>query len=194
MKLCLNITVCKELHIAWNEELQGRWFSMLLPATMLSYARYTIHLEHKHWSLKDNHFLFPKAVNSISMWMIWPWRCTYEMIKYAGYQCDLWILALIIYLIIWCHADKSLSINMVITIASSTSGLLLSVVILIAIIFVHQSRKKMLHEFMKSKYPTVRHISVVFFFKFDFAWTIFNLDNSIYENFGWPHVHYNIRL
>ena len=98
---------------------------------MLPYCRYIIHFEHKYQFLKGNHFLISKAINSIF---------------------NVWILVLTIYFMIFCDADKSLSIGMVITIASSTSGLILSAVILIAIIFVHQSRKKMLREFMKSKY------------------------------------------
>ena len=78
---------------------------------------------------------------------------------------NLWILVLIIYFIILCDADKSLSVHMVITIATSTSGLILSAVILLAIIFVHQSRKKMLREFMKSKYyPRGTYFHSLFYF------------------------------
>ena len=116
---------------------------MLLPTTMLPYWRYIIHFEHKHWIHKGNHFLFSKAVD-----------LTFNV----------WIWVLIVYFIILCDAGKTLSIRMVIAIASSTSGLILSAVILIAIIFVHQSRKKMLREFMKSKYYPLVYISIVYLF------------------------------
>lgn len=116
---------------------------MLLPTTMLSYWRYIIHFEHKHWFHKGNYFLFSKAVDL---------------------TINVWIWVLIVYFIILCDAGKTLSIRMVITIASSTSGLILSAVILIAIIFVHQSRKKMLREFMKSKYYPLVYISIVYLF------------------------------
>lgn len=147
---------------------------MLLPTTMLPYWRYIIHFEHKHWFHKGNHFLFSKAVD-----------LTFHV----------WIWVLIVYFIILCNAGKTLSIRMVITIASSTSGLILSAVILIAIIFVHQSRKKMLHEFMKSKYyPHGMYFHSLFIYLFHFAWTIPNLDNSIHEFFEWSYIHYDIRF